>query len=92
LVVKIFSKEAPSLTSNSLIEFSKDISKGKESLAMESFGFTFSHKDDYRCESLFLKHGFESLVLHMGQVCKMLHVLNMSHNWNSWFFKLEILV
>jgi hypothetical protein len=67
LVVRIFSKEAPSLTPNSLIEFSKDISEGRESLAMESFAFALSPKDDYCCEYLFLKHGFESLVLHMGR-------------------------
>jgi hypothetical protein len=74
--IKVFIKEC----SNDQGEFSKDISKGRELLAMESFAFAYSRKDDNCCESLFLKHGFESLVLHMGQPCKMLHVLNMFHN------------
>jgi hypothetical protein len=53
LAVRISSKEAPSLTPSSFSAFSKDISEGRESSAVESFAFAISRKD--RCESLLLQ-------------------------------------
>ncbi len=74
LAVRISSKEAPSLTPSSLIAFSKDISEGRESSAMESFAFASSRKDRCCCESLLLEHGFQAWFFTSAKLAK-LHML-----------------
>lgn len=70
LAARISSKEAPSLTPSSFSAFSRDISEGRESSAMESFALAIRRKDRCCCEFLLLQDGFQACFSRWANVAK----------------------